>query len=103
MVIEFIGILQIVTTVNYHSLTELRTPRITVVTTVLVFTRRCLIAAFNGGRSSSSRFPDCPQPQLPACHFSQHQLSTGYSYKTVSIVQFYKSTLLLTSHLCLDP
>jgi hypothetical protein len=27
---------------------------------------RCLVAAFNGGRSPSSGFPNCPRPQLPA-------------------------------------
>jgi hypothetical protein len=30
-----------------------------------VFTSRCLVAAFNGGRSLSSGFQNCPRPQLP--------------------------------------
>jgi hypothetical protein len=30
-----------------------------------LFTSRCLVATFNGGRSPSSRFPNCPRPQLP--------------------------------------
>jgi hypothetical protein len=41
-----------------------------------VFTSRCLVAAFNGGRSSYSGLPNCPRRQLPAFHFSQLQLST---------------------------
>jgi hypothetical protein len=41
-----------------------------------VFTSHCMVAASNSGRSPSSGFPNCPQPQLPASHFSQPQLST---------------------------
>jgi hypothetical protein len=44
----------------------------------LVFTRRCLVAALNGGRFLSSRFPNYHRPQLPAPYISQLQLS-GYS------------------------
>jgi hypothetical protein len=32
----------------------------------MAFTSRCLVAAPNGGRSSTSGFPNCPRPQLPA-------------------------------------
>jgi hypothetical protein len=66
--------LQNVTTYNRNSLTELHTPNITAATAHIsssVFTRRCLVAASNGGRSRSSGFPNCPRPQLPASHFSQ--------------------------------
>jgi hypothetical protein len=50
---------------NYDSLTELHTPKIIVTTVFSVFTCRCLVAALNCGRSPSSGFPNCPQPQLP--------------------------------------
>jgi hypothetical protein len=43
-----------------------------------VFISRCLVAAFNGGRCRSSGFPNCPQVQLPASHFSQLKLSTWH-------------------------
>jgi hypothetical protein len=36
----------------------------------------------NGGRSTSSGFPNCPRPQLPVSHFLQLQLSTD-SYITI--------------------
>jgi hypothetical protein len=42
----------------------------------MTITSRCLEAASNGGRSSSSVFPNCPRPQLSASKFSQLQLST---------------------------
>jgi hypothetical protein len=35
---------------------------------VTVFTSRCLLAASKHGRSLSSRFPNCPRPQLSASH-----------------------------------
>jgi hypothetical protein len=44
-----------------------------------VFTSRCLVAASNDGRSSSSEFPNRSRPQLPASQFSQLQLSTKLS------------------------
>jgi hypothetical protein len=34
---------------------------------------RCLVTAFNGGRSPSSGFPDCPQPQLLASNSNSLQ------------------------------
>jgi hypothetical protein len=40
-----------------------------------VFTSRCLVVAFNGERSPSTGFLNCPRPQLPASHFSQLQIS----------------------------
>jgi hypothetical protein len=73
--IGFVGHLQSVTRNNSDSLAELHTPKITVTTAhhkvFSVFTSRCLVAASNGERSSSSGFRNCPQPQLPASHFSQ--------------------------------
>jgi hypothetical protein len=47
-----------------------------------VFTSRCLVAAFSGGRTPSSGFLNCPRPQLPAPHFSQLQLSTQVKVKS---------------------
>jgi hypothetical protein len=80
LVIEFIEHLQIITTNNYDSLIELHTPKInhgncSTHKVLSVFTSRCLLAAFNGGRSPFSGFQNCPRPQLPASHFSQLQLS----------------------------
>jgi hypothetical protein len=70
--------LKLETTNNYGSLTELHTPKIAITTThkvFSVFTSRCLLAASNGRRSSSSGFPNRPWPQLTAPHFTQLQLS----------------------------
>jgi hypothetical protein len=39
-----------------------------------VFTSRCLVAAFNSGRSLSSGFPNWPRPQLSASQFSHMQV-----------------------------
>jgi hypothetical protein len=80
LVIGFIEHLQNVITNNYDCLTELHTPKITVTTAHIkssqVCTSRWLVAAFNGGHSPYSVFPNCPRPQLPASQFSQKQLST---------------------------
>jgi hypothetical protein len=67
LVIGFIGHLQNITTNNYGSVTELHTPNIAVTTVHLnfsVFTSRCLVAASNGERSPSSRFPICPRASV---------------------------------------
>jgi hypothetical protein len=72
--------LENVTTNKYGSLTQLHAPRITSYRTqklFLIFLSRCLVVAFNGGRSPSSGFPNSHRPQLPAFHFSQLQLSTN--------------------------
>jgi hypothetical protein len=53
-----------------------------------VFTSRCLVAASNSGLSPSSGFPNSPQPQLPASHFSQLQLSTDSTTVQSSAVNF---------------
>jgi hypothetical protein len=34
---------------------------------------RCLVTVSNGGRSPSSRFPNCPRPQLPASNSNSSQ------------------------------
>jgi hypothetical protein len=76
--------LTLVTTNNYDSL-ELHTPKITVGTAYIfsIFTSRCLVAVSNSGRSSSSAFPECTRPQLPASHFSQLQLSNQVKVKVM--------------------
>jgi hypothetical protein len=68
--------LTLVPTNNYDSLTELHNSKITVTAPHSVFTSRCLVAAFNGGRFHSPGFSNCPRPQLPASHSLQQQLST---------------------------
>jgi hypothetical protein len=79
LVIGFNEHLQNVPTNNYDSLTELHAPNITVTTAHTkssVSIIRCLVAAFNGGRSQSSGFRNCTRPQPAVSHFSQLQLST---------------------------
>jgi hypothetical protein len=81
LVIVFIEHLQIVTTKDYISLTNLHTPKITlttehVKTSQFIFNNCFLVAASNGGRSPSSVFPNCPRAQLSAFHLSQLQLLT---------------------------
>jgi hypothetical protein len=46
-----------------------------------VFTRRCLVAASNSGRSLPSGFSNCPRPQLPASHNCNSQLSQQLKMK----------------------
>jgi hypothetical protein len=70
LVVGFVEHLQLVTTSKYYALTVLHTSQISIGHTrssqsVTVFTSRCLAAAFDGGRSPSSGFPNCPRPQLP--------------------------------------
>jgi hypothetical protein len=62
--------LTLVTKNNYDSLTVTTAHKV-----FSIVTSRCLVAAFNGGRSPSSGFPNCPRLQLPASHFSQLQLT----------------------------
>jgi hypothetical protein len=47
-----------------------------------IFTSRCLVAAFNGGRSPSSEFPNCPWPQLLASHSNSSQRLNPSCYLT---------------------
>jgi hypothetical protein len=62
-----------------------------------VFTSRCLVAASNGGRSPSSGFPNCPQPQLPASHSNR---TTEPQQSSNSLT--HSLTKLLLLH-CLSP
>jgi hypothetical protein len=74
LVIGFTEHFQKVTTNNHDSSIVLHTQKITVTTSHIkssVFTTRCLVAASNDGRSPSFVFPNCPQPQFSASHFSQ--------------------------------
>jgi hypothetical protein len=84
-VITFIELLQPVTSSKYYAITVLHTSQNTVRHSrshhlVTVFTSRCLVAAFNNGRSPSSEIRNSPPPQLPASHKnSLEQMQTsGY-------------------------
>jgi hypothetical protein len=56
----------------------------------------CLIAAFNGGRSPCSGFPDCPQPQLPASHSSSSRLNpSGYLNNSLHSINPLKTKCVL--------
>jgi hypothetical protein len=44
---------------------------------VTVFTSRCSVAAFNGGRSPSSGCPNCPRSQLPGFTATAHNSWTA--------------------------
>jgi hypothetical protein len=65
---------QLVTTNNYDSLTDLTHSKdhcnYSTHKVFSVFSSRCLVAAFNGERSPSSGFPNCPhlQLQFPTSH-----------------------------------
>jgi hypothetical protein len=66
----------LVTMNNYDCLTELLTPKIILTKADIKSSQslvRCLAAAFNGERSPSSGFPNCPRPQLPASHSNTSQ------------------------------
>jgi hypothetical protein len=61
--------LQHVTTSKEYALTILHTSQITVghirsSQSVTDFARRCLVAVYNGGLSSSAEFPNCSRSQL---------------------------------------
>jgi hypothetical protein len=60
-----------------------------------VFSSRCLVAATNGRLSSSSGFPNCSRPLLPAVHFSQLQLSTDTTTLTAKLLLVLASILIL--------
>jgi hypothetical protein len=47
---------------------------------------RCLVKAFNGGYFSSSAFPNCPQPQLPASNSNGSQRLNPSGYLTATRV-----------------
>jgi hypothetical protein len=64
-----------------------------------VFTSRCWVAAFNGGRSLSSGFPKYPRPQLPASQSNRLQLRNLSSPLTNSVTNSTKlSVLIMTSN-----
>jgi hypothetical protein len=72
--------LTLVTTNNYDSLTFTHSKNHCNYSThevFSVFITRCLVAASNGGCFPSSRFPNYPQLQLPASHFSQLTRTTS--------------------------
>jgi hypothetical protein len=62
LVIGYTGLLQLVTTSKDYVLTVLHISQITIAHTksqsVTVFTSRCLVAAFNSGRSTSAGSPN---------------------------------------------
>jgi hypothetical protein len=66
---------------------------------VTVSTSCCLVAAFNGGRSPSSEFPNCPRPQLPASYSNRSQPLNPSGYHTHSPTNYssigWSVTLLL--------
>jgi hypothetical protein len=77
--------LTLVTTNNCVNVTKVRTPKISNYRIHIFFSvlsSRSLIEANNGGRSFSSVFPNCTQPQLPV--YSQSHIATDG--QSVSIV-----------------
>jgi hypothetical protein len=84
--IGFIDHLQIVITSNYSAIANSHTPQFTVASTksswvCYVFTNRCVVTAFNGGRCPYSGFPNCP------CA-SNYQLltATAYNDRTAAVL-----------------
>jgi hypothetical protein len=76
--IGVIELVQLVTTVKDCAVTAVHISQITTGHTRssqsdTIFTSRCLVAAFNYGRSLSCGLPNCPQPQLHASHGSSSQ------------------------------
>jgi hypothetical protein len=91
VVIGFMGLLQLINTSKEYSLTVLHTSQITTKhirssQSVTVSTSHCLVAAFNTICSSSSRFPNYPQPQLPASNSNSSQW-LKCNYLTTSLTQ----------------
>jgi hypothetical protein len=71
LVIGFIELLQLITASKDYALTVLHTSQITIGHTrssqsITVFTSCFFVAAFSGGGSPFSGFPNYPWPQLPA-------------------------------------
>jgi hypothetical protein len=90
IIIVFVKHLQLVTTSKYYAVTVLHTSEITIGQTrssesVTISTSRRLVAASNGGRSTSSRFPKFPRSQLPASHSNSSQQSNPSGYLTNSL------------------
>jgi hypothetical protein len=67
---------------------------------VTVFNSRYLVAASNGGRSSCSGFPNCPQPQLPTSNSYSSQRLSGSSPLTNSLTHQPTHTTPLTVNNC---
>jgi hypothetical protein len=89
LVIGFLEILQLVTTSKDYALTVLHQTQITIRHTrssrsVTVFTNRCLVTAFNGGRSPSSGFPNCPRAS--ATSFSQQHFKTAETQQSYNLL-----------------
>jgi hypothetical protein len=66
-------LLQLVTTSKDYAVTTAHTSQVIIKhprssPSITLFPSRCLVAAFNGGRSPSSGFSNCPSPQLSAPH-----------------------------------
>jgi hypothetical protein len=70
-----------------------------------VFNSRCLVAASNGGSSSSSAFPKHPRPQLPASHSNSSErlnlsrLLNTFTHQVLftSITPLFSTPRLITS------
>jgi hypothetical protein len=72
-------LIQLLTTNNYDSLTELHITKISVYSkhkVFSVFSSRCWVAAYNGRRSTSSGLPNCPQLPDSHSHNCNSQLTT---------------------------
>jgi hypothetical protein len=90
LIIGFIELLRLVTTSKDYALTVLHASQITIghsssSQSVTIFPSRCLVAASNSGRYASSRFPNCPRPQLPASHSNSSQRLNTSSYVINSV------------------
>jgi hypothetical protein len=64
-----------------------------------VFASRCLVAAFNGGRFPTSGLPNCPRPQIPACHNNSLQWLNRSSHLTHWLTHHPSDSSLLTDSL----
>jgi hypothetical protein len=94
------GTLQLVSTSKDYALTVLYTSQIHMGHTrssqsVTVFTRRCLVVAFNGRIPPSSVFPNCPRAS--ATSSSQQQLTTEPQQSTNSPIYQHSLILITTS------
>jgi hypothetical protein len=104
LVIRFIEPLQLVTTNKDYIVTVLHTSQITIghvrsSQSVTVFTSHCLVAASNSRCSSSSGFPNCPWPQLPASHSKQLNPSVYLTNSPTDVTTDSQSVCLDVEHL----
>jgi hypothetical protein len=90
--------LTLVSTNNYDSLTS-QTPKITVTTACIKSSpsssSRCLVAVSNGGSSPSSKFSNCPRPQLPTSHNCNPQLTQQVKVKVTLRLAVYRQSVRL--------